>query len=329
MRAMVLERPGEPLRPKDAPDPHPSTGQVRIRVRVCGVCRTDVHIVDGELTDPTLPLVPGHQIVGVVEALGDRVDGVAIGDRVGVPWLGWACGKCRYCTTGRQNLCERALFTGYQLDGGYADTAVADARSCLALPDVFSDLQAAPLLCAGTIGFRALRMTGGATRLGFYGFGGAAHILTQVAVAEGRRVFAFTRPGDTATQTFARELGATWAGSSTEAPPSPLDAAILFAAAGELVPRALEAVEAGGTVVCAEIHMSDIPSFPYALLWKERVVRSVANLTWADGREFLAVAARVPVRTQVTTFPLDQANEAITALRGGGVNGAIVLQVAT
>ncbi len=298
-------------------------------MRVCGVCRTDLHIVDGELTEPRLPLVPGHQIVGVVEAVHDDVDGVKIGDRVGVPWLGWACGECHHCTTGRENLCERALFTGYQLDGGYADTAVVDARSCLTLPDVFSDLQAAPLLCAGTIGFRAFRMTGGATRLGVYGFGGAAHILTQVAVAEGRRVFAFTRPGDTATQTFARELGATWAGSSTEAPPEPLDAAILFAAAGELVPRALEAVEAGGTVVCAEIHMSDIPSFPYALLWKERVLRSVANLTWADGREFLAVAARVPVRTQVTTYPLDHANEALTALRGGGVNGAIVLQVAT
>ena len=316
---MVLERAGEPLRSMDAPDPQPSVGQVRIRVLVCGVCRTDVHIVDGELTDPTLPLVPGHQIVGVVEAVGDRVEGVAVGDRVGVPWLGWACGECHYCTTGRQNLCERALFTGYQRDGGYAETAIADARACLALPDAFPDLQAAPLLCAGTIGFRALRMTGDATRLGFYGFGGAAHILTQVAIAGGRRVFAFTRPGDTATQAFARELGATWAGSSTEAPPEPLDAAILFAAGGE----------AGGTVVCAEIHMSDIPSFPYELLWKERVLRSVANLTWLDGREFLAVAAGVPVRTRVTTFPLDQANEALAALRGGGVNGAIVLQVAT
>ncbi|HEX2422810.1 MAG TPA: zinc-dependent alcohol dehydrogenase family protein [Actinomycetota bacterium] len=328
MRAMVLERLGEPLRSTDAPDPRPSAGQVRIRVSVCGVCRTDVHIVDGELLDPALPLVPGHQIVGVVEAVGDRVEDVAIGDRVGVPWLGWACGECRYCTSGRQNLCERALFTGYQLDGGYAETVIADARACLALPDAFSDLQAAPLLCAGTIGFRALRMTGDATRLGLYGFGGSAHILTQVAIAEGRRVFAFTRPGDTATQAFARELGATWAGSSTEAPPEPLDAAILFAAAGELVPRALEAVEAGGTVVCAEIHMSDIPSFPYELLWKERVLRSVANLTWADGREFVAVAAGVPVRTHVTTFPLEEANEALAALRGGGVNGAIVLQVA-
>jgi len=259
MRAMVLERAGEPLRSKDVRDPRPSAGQVRIRVLVCGVCRTDVHIVDGELTDPTLPLVPGHQIVGVVEAVGDGVEGVAVGDRVGVPWLGWACGECRYCTTGRQNLCERALFTGYQLDGGYAEMVVADASACLALPDAFHDLQAAPLLCAGTIGFRALQMTGDATRLGLYGFGGAAHILTQVAIAEGRRVFAFTRAGDTATQAFARELGATWAGSSTESPPEPLDAAILFAAAGELVPRALEAVEAGGTVVCAEIHMSDIP----------------------------------------------------------------------
>ncbi len=325
---MVLERPGEPLHPKDVPDPQPAAGQVRIRVRVCGVCRTDLHIVDGELTDPTLPLVPGHQIVGVIEAVGDRVEGMAIGDRVGVPWLGWTCGECRYCTTGRENLCERALFTGYQLDGGYGETAVADARSCLVLQDAFSDLQVAPLLCAGTIGFRALRMAGGATRLGLYGFGGAAHILTQVAVAEGRRVFAFTRPGDAATQAFARELGATWAGSSTEAPPEPLDAAILFAAAGELVPPALAAVEAGGTVVCAEIHMSDIPSFPYTLLWKERVLRSVANLTWADGREFLAVAARVPVRTQVTTFELDDANEALDALRAGGLNGAIVLQVA-
>src|SRR5438128_1868921 len=254
MRAMVLERAGEPLRSRDAPDPEPSAGQVRIRVLVCGVCRTDVHIVDGELLDPALPLVPGHQIVGVVEAVGDRVEGVAVGDRVGVPWLGWACGECRYCATGRQNLCERALFTGYQLDGGYAETTVADARACLALPDAFPNVQASP---------------------------------------------------------------------------QPLDAAILFAAAGELVPRALEAVEAGGTVVCAEIHMSDIPSFPYELLWKERVLRSVANLTWVDGREFLAVAAGVPVRTRVTTFPLDQANEALAALRGGGVNGAIVLQVAT
>jgi alcohol dehydrogenase, propanol-preferring len=327
MRAMVFDRVGEPLRPADVTDPEPGPGQVSIRVRACGVCRTDLHIVDGDLARPKLPLVLGHQIVGTVLAVGGGVEGPAVGDRIGVPWLGWTCGTCRYCTTDRENLCERARFTGYDVDGGYAELAVADARYCLPLPDGFDDLQAAPLLCAGLIGYRAYRMTGDSPRLGIYGFGGAAHILTQVAVHDGREVFAFTRPGDDTTQAFARELGAVWAGGSTDDPPAQLDAAILFAPAGELVPVALRVVAPGGSVVCAEIHMSDIPSFAYDLLWSERTLRSVANLTRRDGNEFLQVAARVPVRTRVRAFDLDAANDALDALRSGSVDGAIALAI--
>ncbi|HTG46883.1 MAG TPA: zinc-dependent alcohol dehydrogenase family protein [Actinomycetota bacterium] len=327
MRAIVLERSGEPLRAAELPDPHPGPGQVRLRVRACGVCRTDLHVVDGDLADPVLPLVLGHQIVGVADELGAGVDGIAVGDRVGVPWLGWTCGACEACRAGRENLCPNARFTGYQLPGGYAELAVADARYCFPVPKGYPDAQAAPLLCAGLIGYRALRLAGDAPRLGIVGFGGAAHILTQVARSQGRRVFAFTRPGDDATQAFARELGAEWAGASTDPPPEPLDAVIVFAADGGLVPIALRAVAPGGVVVCAEIAMSDIPSFPYALLWQERVVRSVANLTRADGVQFLALAPEVPVRTRVTTFELGAANDALAALRSGGVEGAIVLTV--
>ena len=317
---MVFDRVGEPLRLTDLPEPTPGPGQVLIRVHACGVCRTDLHIVEGDLTRPKVPLILGHQIVGTVDA-------VAVGDRIGVPWLGWTCGECRFCRTDRENLCERARFTGYDLDGGYAELATADARFCFRIPDGFEDLQAAPLLCAGLIGYRAYRMAGDAERLGIYGFGGAAHILTQVAVSHGREVFAFTRPGDGATQAFARELGAVWAGASTDDPPVPLDAAILFAAAGELVPVALGAVSPGGTVVCAEIHMTDIPSFTYERLWGERELRSVANLTRRDGAEFLDIAARVPVRTRVRSLDLDDANEGMSALRAGGIEGAVVLAV--
>jgi propanol-preferring alcohol dehydrogenase len=327
MRAMVLESQGRPLVGEELPDPTPGPGQLRLRVRACGVCRTDLHIVDGELAGPKLPLVLGHQIVGTVDAVGEGAEGFRTSDRVGVPWLGWACGECGYCTTGRENLCARARFTGYQIDGGYAEHTIADARFCFPIPEGYPDLQAAPLLCAGLIGYRCLRMTGDAERLGIYGFGGAAHILTQVARHQGRRVFAFTRPGDERTQAFACDLGADWAGASTDPPPEPLDAAILFAATGELVPLALRAVSPGGTVVCGEIQMSDIPSFPYELLWEERVLRSVANLTRADATEFLTLAPRIPVRTQVTAFPLDSANEAIGALRSGSVEGAIALSV--
>jgi propanol-preferring alcohol dehydrogenase len=327
MRAMVFDRVGEPLRAADIPEPVPGPGQVRIRVRACGVCRTDLHIADGDLLRSKLPLILGHQIVGTVDAVADGVARVAVGDRIGVPWLGWTCGTCNYCRTDRENLCERARFTGYDLDGGYAELAVADARYCFPIPDDFEDLQAAPLLCAGLIGYRAYRMTGDAHRLGLYGFGGAAHILTQVAVDQGREVFAFTRPGDEGTQRFARELGAVWAGGSTEEPPTALDAAILFAPAGDLVPVALGAVAPGGTVVCAEIHMSDIPSFPYERLWGERVLRSVANLTRRDGEGFLRIASRVPVRTHVHTFGLSDANAALDALRSGGIEGAAVLAI--
>ena len=324
---MLLEQVGRALEEHTVADPVAGPGHVRIRVSVCGVCRTDLHIIDGELREAALPLILGHQIVGVVESVGDGVHGLHVADRVGVPWLGWTDGSCTFCTTGRENLCERALFTGYQLPGGYAELAVADARYCLPVPDGYADLQAAPLLCAGLIGYRALTMTGDAERLGIYGFGSAAHLLVQVARHQRRRVFAFTRPGDDATQAFARELGAEWAGSSLEAPPEPLDAAILFAPAGELVPMALRSVAAGGTVVCAEIHMSDIPSFPYELLWHERVVRSVANLTRADGVAFLALAPTVPVRTQVRAFPLGRANEALASIREGAASGAVVFRV--
>jgi propanol-preferring alcohol dehydrogenase len=328
MRAMVLDAPHTALRPAELPAPAPGRGQVLVRVGACAVCRTDLHVVDGELPRPKLPLVPGHEIAGAVAALGEGVTGVAVGDRVGVPWLGATCGRCRYCLSGRENLCPEARFTGYDLDGGYAEYAVADARFCFPLPEGYPDAQAAPLLCAGLIGYRALSMAGEAERLGLYGFGAAAHLVAQVARHQGRRVFAFTRPGDAAGQRFARDLGAEWAGASTEAPPEPLDAAIIFAPVGALVPAALRAVAPGGAVVCAGIHMSDIPAFPYALLWGERVVRSVANLTRRDGEAFLALAPRVPVRARVQTFPLEEANDALARLRAGRLTGAAVLQVA-
>ncbi|HYR11573.1 MAG TPA: zinc-dependent alcohol dehydrogenase family protein [Longimicrobium sp.] len=325
MRAMVLHAPGQALRMSEVPDPVPEPGQVLLRVAACAVCRTDLHVVDGELSHPKLPLVPGHEIVGTVIGWGEGVEGFSVGDRVGVPWLGWTCGACGYCRSGRENLCPRARFTGYTLDGGYAEQAAADARFCFPIPPKYTDPQAAPLLCAGLIGWRSLRMTEDARTLGIYGFGAAAHIVAQVARHQGRRVFAFTRPGDAEGQRFARELGAVWTGGSHERPPEELDAAILFAPVGALVPAALRAVRPGGVVVCGGIHMSDIPSFPYELLWGERVVRSVANLTREDGREFLALAPRVPVRTEVETHPLDDANLALERLRTGQVRGAAVL----
>jgi propanol-preferring alcohol dehydrogenase len=324
---MILDVPGEPLRVAEVPSPEPGEGQILLRVHCCAVCRTDLHVVDGELPDPRLPLIPGHQIVGTVERIGHHTDGFTVGERVGVPWLGWTDGECRYCLSGRENLCENARFTGYQIDGGYAEYALADGRFCFSIPESFPDLQAAPLLCAGLIGHRSLRFAGDAERLGLYGFGASAHIVAQVAAHEGRRVFAFTRPKDEEAQEFARELGAEWAGSSEEAPPEELDAAIIFAPVGALVPAALRAVARGGTVVCAGIHMSEIPSFSYDLLWEERSVRSVANLTRQDGLDFLALAPEVPVRTEVMPFPLEEANEALEALRGGGVRGAAVLVV--
>lgn len=327
MRAMVLDAPHEPLREREIPMPTPGRGQILIRVRACGVCRTDLHIVDGELTRPKLPLVIGHQIVGTVEASGDGAGRFVEGQRVGVPWLGYADGTCRYCRGGRENLCDNARFTGYDLDGGYAAYTVADERFCFALPDDYSDLSAAPLLCGGLIGYRALRMTGDAERIGFYGFGSSAHIIAQVARHQGRRVFAFTREGDEEGQRLARSVGAEWAGASSAAPPEELDAAIIFAPAGELVPAALRALARGGVVVCAGIHMSDIPSFPYEILWGERSVRSVANLTRHDGEELLALAPRVPVRTTIETHPLAAANEALDRLRGGQVHGSTVLIV--
>ncbi len=328
MHAMVLDSPGPGARLREAelPEPEPGPGQVRVRVEACGVCRTDLHVLDGELPDPKLPLVLGHQIVGIVDAAGEGAD-LAAGERVGVPWLGWTCGECRFCLSGRENLCDRALFTGYQLDGGYAEAAVADARFCFRIPADQPPSQAAPLLCAGLIGYRALRLAGDADRVGLYGFGASAHVIAQVARWQGRRVFAFTRDGDAEGQEFARSLGAEWAGASGEPPPEPLEAAIIFAPAGELVPVALRAVEKGGSVVCAGIHMTDIPSFPYELLWGERVVRSVANLTRRDGQEFLALAPRVPVRTSVEPFSLADANEALERLRAGSIRGAAVLVV--
>lgn len=325
MRAMVLERPRAPLVARDIPDPAPGPGQVLLRVRACAVCRTDLHVIDGDLHDPKLPLVLGHEIVGAVAARGANATRFEIGTRVGVPWLGWTCGECIYCRSNRENLCIRARFTGYQIDGGYAECCVADERFCFALPDSYDDVHAAPLLCAGLIGYRALRAAGDAAALGMYGFGAAAHLIAQVAESQGRRVFAFTRPGDTAAQEFARQLGAEWAGGSDQSPPVELDAAILFAPVGALVPAALRAVAKGGTVVCAGIHMSDIPAFPYEILWGERVVRSVANLTRRDGEEFLALAPRIPVRTDVEPMPLDKANEAVQRLRAGQVHGAAVL----
>jgi alcohol dehydrogenase, propanol-preferring len=327
MRAMILETSGEPLRAADVAVPEPGAGQVLLRVHCCAVCRTDLHVVDGELPDPKLPLIPGHQIVGTVERTGEHAGAFTAGDRVGVPWLGWTDGECRYCLSGRENLCENARFTGYQIDGGYAEYAVADARFCFPIPEDFPDLQAAPLLCAGLIGHRSLRFAGDAQKLGLYGFGASAHIVAQVAVQEGRRIFAFTSPSDEEAQEFARELGAEWAGSSEEQPPEELDAAIIFAPVGTLVPAALRAVARGGTVVCAGIHMSDIPSFPYEILWGERSVRSVANLTRHDGREFLTLAPEVPVHTEVVPFLLEEANEALETLRSGRIRGAAVLVV--
>ena len=328
MRAMVLERARAPLELREVPTPSPGPGELLLRVSTCGVCRTDLHIVDGELDRPKLPLVLGHEIVGRVVALGDGVDRPAIGDRVGVPWLGGTDGTCRYCRRGLENLCEDARFTGYARDGGFAEYAAADADYAFPLPDRYDDVHAAPLLCAGLIGYRAYRMAGDAHRLGLYGFGAAAHVLAQVAIHEGRQVYAFTRPGDETKQTFAGRLGTTWAGDSTARPPEPLDAAILFAPVGALVVDALRSVDRGGTVVCAGIHMSDIPSFPYRLLWEERTVRSVANLTRRDGHEFMAVAGRVPIETSVTAFPLERANEALQRLRDGEIEGAAVLTMA-
>jgi propanol-preferring alcohol dehydrogenase len=327
MRAMIVEAPRRALRLAELPRRTAGPGEVLVRVAACGVCRTDLHIADGDLPLIRSPVVPGHEIVGRVEAAGAGVEHLVPGTRVGVPWLGWTCGRCRYCTTGRENLCDEARFTGYHIDGGYAEYAVADARFVFPLPADYDDAQAAPLLCAGLIGYRALVAAGEARRLGIYGFGAAAHILCQVAVWQGREVFAFTRPGDATAQRFALGLGARWAGDSTAAPPEPLDAAILFAPVGALVPAALRATAKGGTVVCAGIHMSDIPAFPYEILWGERRVVSVANLTRRDGDEFLRLAPRVPVRTAIETFPLAAANEALDRLRRGEINGAAVLRL--
>ena len=330
-KVMVLDAPGRPLRAAKRDLPAPGPGELLLRVGACAVCRTDLHVVDGELPEPALPLVPGHEIVGAVLETGGGVEAFTTGARVGVPWLGWTCGECAYCRAGAENLCPSARFTGYTRDGGYAQHVVADARFCFALPDTYDDVHAAPLLCAGLIGYRAYRMGtehphgGEAARVGLYGFGAAAHLVAQVAVSDGRRVFAFTRPGDTAAQDHARALGATWAGGSDEAPPEPLDAALLFAPVGALVPTALRVVRPGGVVVCAGIHMSDVPSFPYALLWKERTLRSVANLTRSDAVAFLERAARTPLRVDVTTYPLSEANAALSDLRGGRALGAAVL----
>jgi propanol-preferring alcohol dehydrogenase len=324
---MVLQRPGEPLELTEVDDPTPGPGEVSISVRACGVCRTDLHIVDGELSEPKLPLVPGHQVVGRVVGAGEGAERFAVGDRVGVPWLGWACGECRYCLGGRENLCDRARFTGYDIDGGYADLAVADERFCFRIPPDYPDDRAAPLLCAGLIGYRALRLVGDAERIGFYGFGASAHLLCQVAVHQGRRVFAFTRPGDEETQAFARRLGAEWAGSSDQMPPEQLDGAIVFAAVGALMPAALRASAKGARIVSAGIHMSEIPAFPYEILWGERTLGSVANLTRRDGEEFFELAPQVPVNVEVTTYPLAEANRALDDLRAGAFSGAAVLSV--
>jgi propanol-preferring alcohol dehydrogenase len=325
MRAMVLNAPGGPLKAEDVAKPAPAADQVLVRVGACAVCRTDLHVLDGELAHPKLPLILGHEIVGRVEEVGSAVTRFAPGDRVGIPWLGWTCGKCAYCLSGRENLCEEARFTGYTLDGGYSEFTAADERFCFPISGDYTDVAAAPLLCAGLIGYRSLRRAGSPRSLGIYGFGGAAHIVTQVARHEGVRVYAFTRKGDKATQEFARSLGAAWAGGTDELPPDPLDAAIIFAPSGELVPRALAATARGGCVVCGGIHMSDIPSFPYGLLWEERTVCSVANLTRRDGEEFLALAPLVPVRTDTRTFRLEDANTALAQLRAGAFRGSAVL----
>ncbi len=327
MKAMVLDRVGGPLAMRSLPEVEPGPEQVLLAVSACGVCRTDLHVLDGELPNPKWPLVLGHEVVGRVVAKGAAVEHLSLGQRVGVPWLGWTDGTCAYCLSGRENLCPHARFTGYQLDGGYAERMLADARYCFALPEDVDDVHAAPLLCSGLIGFRSLRLAGSGEKLGLYGFGASAHLVAQVARHQGRRVIAFTRDGDTADQEFARSQGVEWAGGSSERPPEALDAAILFAPVGSLVVRALEAVGPGGKVVCAGIHMSDIPSFPYRLLWEERLVRSVANLTREDGVQFLQLAPRVPVRPEVTVFPLAQANEALEALRHGRFRGAAVLNV--
>ncbi|MBN8818343.1 MAG: zinc-dependent alcohol dehydrogenase family protein [Sphingomonas sp.] len=324
MHAMQLDAPGTALHPVERPLPLPGPDEIRLAVSACGVCRTDLHVLDGDIHG-TVPIIPGHEIVGRVDALGPGVSGLALGDRVGVPWLGHSCGVCPYCATGRENLCDAPLFTGFTRDGGYASHCIADAHFCFPIPESFDDVHAAPLLCAGLIGYRAYRLAGDAPVLGLYGFGAAAHILAQLAIWQGRRVLAFTREGDTQSQRFARELGCVWAGASSDDPPEPLDAAILFAPVGALVPRALKAVRKGGRVVCAGIHMSDIPSFPYADLWEERSILSVANLTRADGEAFLPLAAQAGIRTSVTTLPLDQANEALDRLRRGDVDGALVL----
>ena len=325
MRAQLLTAIGRKLVAAEVPTPAPGPGQVLIRVRACAVCRTDLHIVDGELSDAKLPLIPGHEIVGTIIDRGQGAERFQVGQRVGVPWLGWTCGECEYCHSGRENLCDRARFTGYQIDGGYAELTVADQRFCFPLPPSYSDVEAAPLLCAGLIGYRTLRLAGDGARLGIYGFGAAAHILAQVARHQGRRIFAFTRPGDQAAQQFARSLGAEWAGGSDEMPPELLDAALIFAPVGALVPAALTATKKGGTVVCGGIHMSDIPSFPYRLLWEERVVRSVANLTRRDADEFLALAAAAGVKTTTQVYPLADANRALADLRAGALTGAAVL----
>jgi len=329
MRAMVLDAPKKPLQLRDVASPRPNAEQLLVRISACAVCRTDLHIVDGELPEPNLPLIPGHEIVGCVEKIGHAVKTFREGDRVGIPWLGWTCGECKFCRSGRENLCDRARFTGYNIDGGYAEFALADARFCFHLPDQFDNVAAAPLLCAGLIGFRALRKCGDPKRLGLYGFGAAAHIIAQVAVFEGREVFAFTRPGDSETQKFAERLGATWTGGSDETPPEKLDAAIIFAPVGALMPLALRHLDKGGVVVSAGIHMSDIPAFSYRDLWGERAICSVANLTRRDGEEFLEIAPRVPINTETETFPLAQANEALTRLREGKLNGAAVLVMET
>jgi propanol-preferring alcohol dehydrogenase len=325
MKAMILKEPETPLVLSDIPIPEPKADEVLLKVLACGVCRTDLHIIDGDLSNPNLPLIPGHQIVGIVQKRGRDVTGFAEGDRVGVPWLGETCGMCRFCKNGQENLCENPVFTGYTRDGGFAQFTTANEQFCFAIPEGYPDVQAAPLLCAGLIGYRAYRFTGQAHRLGLYGFGSAAHILCQVAIYQGREVVAFTRPGDSEGQAFARSLGATWAGGSDQMPPKPLDAAIIFAPVGELVPLALKAIVPGGNVVCAGIHMSDIPSFPYDILWEERSIKSVANLTRQDGEEFLQLAPDVPVRTEVTTYPLSKTNQALEDLRNGKFDGSAVV----
>jgi alcohol dehydrogenase, propanol-preferring len=325
MQAMVLERPGSPLTLLEQPDPRPARGEIRVEVAACGVCRTDLHVVDGELRNPKLPVVPGHEIVGRIDMIGEGVAGLSIGQRIGVPWLGWTCGQCRYCRTGCENLCDRPLFTGYTRDGGYATHLIADARYVVALAENGDDVATAPLLCAGLIGWRSLQIAGNGEKLGLYGFGAAAHIIAQIARWQGREVFAFTRKGDDAAQAFAKKLGAAWAGSSEDAPPAPLDCAIIYAPVGALIPLALRAVRKGGRVVCAGIHMSDIPSFPYDILWQEREIKSVANLTRQDGEEFFKIVPKARIKTKTVSYPLIRANEALADLRSGRLQGAAVL----